>query len=341
VLPPGVFLPLIADHPMAIEIGEWILETAMTQVEAWKAAGLSMPVSVNIDAIHLQQSDFVERLRQRMAAHPGLVAGDLELEVLETSALDDFAQVSWVIRACDELGVGFALDDFGTGYSSLTYLKRLPAGLLKIDQNFVRDMLDDPDDLAILEGVLGLATAFRRRAIAEGVEHIEHGEMLLQLGCELGQGYAIARPMPAEEIPAWRASWRPDASWRNQMPISRDDLPILFASVEHRAWIGKLASFIRGEVDTPPPLHHEQCRFGQWLKAEVHIRKENRKAFEALAPLHIEIHSLASELISLKQDGQVASAMARLSELYSLRDCLLAKLRDMLLKTSEINEPVM
>jgi EAL domain-containing protein (putative c-di-GMP-specific phosphodiesterase class I) len=213
VLPPSVFLPLIADHPMAIDIGEWVLETAMTQLETWKAAGLSLPVSVNIDAIQLEQSDFVERLQQRMAAHPGLAAGDLELEVLETSALIDFEHVTGVIQACDEMGVGFALDDFGTGYSSLTYLKQLPAAVLKIDQSFVRDMLDDPDDLAILKGVLGLANAFNRRVIAEGVETAEQGAMLLSLGCELAQGYAIARPMPAQNLPHWVNTWTAPSNW--------------------------------------------------------------------------------------------------------------------------------
>ncbi|MBW7861857.1 MAG: EAL domain-containing protein, partial [Rhodocyclaceae bacterium] len=125
----------------------------------------------------------------------------------ETSALNDTAIVSNVMHACQRLGVRFALDDFGTGYSSLTYLKRLPAEVLKIDQTFVRDMLEDKDDLAIVQGVIGLATAFRREVIAEGVETAEHCRLLLKLGCTLAQGYGIGRPMPAEEIPAWIASW--------------------------------------------------------------------------------------------------------------------------------------
>jgi hypothetical protein len=223
------------------------------------------------------------------------------------------------------MGVGFALDDFGTGYSSLTYLKHLPASLLKIDQSFVRDMLDDPDDLSILNGVLGLSAAFRRQAIAEGVETLEHGEILLQLGCELAQGYVIARPMPAKDMPVWLAAWRPDPSWLNRAPISRDDLPILIAWVEHRAWILKVEKFIRGVGDTLPPMNHEQCHVGKWLKDEVRLPKENHLAIEALGPLHIEIHELASELIRLKQDGQIELAIARLPELYRLRDCLLAK----------------
>lgn len=330
VLPTGVFLPVITVHPLAIEIGEWVLETAMQQIEDWKAAGLSLPVSVNIDAIQLEQADFVDRLQQQMATHPGLVAGDLELEVLETSALRDCVLVSKVIRACGELGVGFALDDFGTGHSSLSYLKRLPAAMLKIDQSFVRDMLHDHDDLAVLHGVVGLAMAFRREVIAEGVETLAQCDMLLQLGCELAQGYVIARPMPAEDIPAWLATWHPDVSWSNRTPISRDNQSIPFATVECRARIVQAASFIRGEVDAPPALHHEQCRFGQWLKGEVPLSKEARPALEALAPLHIEIHALASELICLKQDGHVEAAVARLSELNALRDRLLEKLIDIL-----------
>ncbi|MCP5352176.1 MAG: PAS domain-containing protein [Chromatiales bacterium] len=329
VLPPGKFLPLITNHPLAIQIGEWVLDTAMQQIEDWKAVGLSLPVSVNIDAIQLEQADFVDRLRRLVANHPGLAPGDLELEVLESSALKDFGQVSRVIRACHEIGVGFALDDFGTGYSSLTYLKRLPAGMLKIDQSFVRDMLDDPDDLAILSGILGLATSFRRRVIAEGVETLEHGEMLLHMGCELGQGYAIARPMPPEDMLAWLAAWHPDASWLDQMPISHDDLPILFASVEHRAWLTTVESFVRGGSSSPPALNPDQCMLRKWLKAEAGRDDGNRPEIEALGTLHSEIHRLAGELIRMKEEGQAEAAVARLPELYPLRDRLLAMLLDM------------
>lgn len=330
LLAPATFLPMIADHPLAIEVGEWVLDTALGQIEHWKRAGLTLPVSVNIDAIHLSQTDFVERLRQRLATHPAVAAGDLELEVLETSALQDIAQVSSVILACHAIGVGFALDDFGTGYSSLTYLKRLPADLLKIDQSFVRDMLDDPDDLAILNGILGLASAFQRKSIAEGVETLEHGEILLQLGCQLAQGYAIARPMPAQDLPVWLATWRAPSSWLNQASISRDDLPILFAWVEHRAWIIKVVSFIQGKRDAAPPLHHEQCRVGQWLVADAQLRKDDQIALESLMRLHIEVHQLASELIRLKLEGQSDAALAQLPELHRLRDRLLTQLLEML-----------
>ena len=118
------------------------------------------------------------------------------------------------MHRCQALGVRFALDDFGTGYSSLTYLKRLNAEVIKIDQSFVRDMQSDPDDLAIVKGVIGLADAFRREVIAEGVETIEHGSLLIPLGCDNAQGYGIAKPMPAHQVPEWVARWRPDARWQ-------------------------------------------------------------------------------------------------------------------------------
>ncbi|MBY0466084.1 MAG: EAL domain-containing protein, partial [Burkholderiales bacterium] len=213
LLPPAVFLPVIEDHPLSIDVGDWVINTALAQVAQWRAAGLQLPVSVNIGARQLQDSQFVSKLATQLAAFPDVPPTDLELELLETSALADVVRVSKVIEACKHLGVHFSLDDFGTGYSSLTYLKRLPVGLLKIDQSFVRDMLDDPDDLAILQGVLGLARAFGRRVVAEGVETIEHGEMLLQLGCEHAQGYGVARPMPADRLAAWAADWQPDALW--------------------------------------------------------------------------------------------------------------------------------
>jgi diguanylate cyclase (GGDEF)-like protein/PAS domain S-box-containing protein len=207
LLAPGAFLPVIEDHPLAVAIGEWVIDTALHQIALWRTAGLDLPVSVNIGARQLQQGDFFERLKAILASHPQVQPSHLELEILETSALNDMAQVSKVIEACERISIPFALDDFGTGYSSLTYLKRLRVATLKIDQSFVHDMLQDPDDLAILHSVIGLALAFKREVIAEGVETIAHGTALLELGCELAQGYGIARPMPGNAMPAWATAW--------------------------------------------------------------------------------------------------------------------------------------
>jgi diguanylate cyclase (GGDEF)-like protein/PAS domain S-box-containing protein len=218
LLQPNEFLAVIENHSLGIKVGEWVLDTVMTQISLWQDMGLKLPVStsVNISALQLQQNDFVDSITALLAAHPDVNPHYLELEVLETSALDDVVHVSTVMNACIALGVNFSLDDFGTGYSSLTYLRRLPARMIKIDQSFVRDMLVDPDDLAIVEGVIALAKSFKREVIAEGVETIEHGVALLQMGCELAQGYGISRPMPAADVVTWINDWKPDVSWQHK-----------------------------------------------------------------------------------------------------------------------------
>lgn len=213
LLAPATFLPIIEDHPLSVEIGEWVIATALAQMSQWNQAGQRIAVSVNIGGRQLQQEGFVERLRGLLAAYPGAPSHSLELEILETSVLEDVAEVADIMHGCRAAGVRFALDDFGTGYSSLTYLKHLPVELLKIDQSFVRHMLDNADDLAIVKGVIGLATAFGREVIAEGVETKAHGQRLLALDCEMAQGYGIARPMPAADFPGWMARWRRDAAW--------------------------------------------------------------------------------------------------------------------------------
>ncbi len=213
LVPPADFLPMIEDHPLAVSLGQWVIQSALAQMKGWQAVGLNMPVSVNIGRRHLMQADFVQRLREALAAHPGLPANCLELELLEASAIDDPDHVSQVIRDCRSIGVECALDDFGSGYSSLTGLKKLPVKYLKIEQNFIRDMLDSSDSLLILIGVLKLASAFGLKVIAEGVETAEHGSMLLELGCELAQGYGIAHPMPGAELPEWVKNWKPDPTW--------------------------------------------------------------------------------------------------------------------------------
>ena len=213
LLPPADFLPMIEDHPLAVKLGQWVIENALLQIERWRQVGLDMAVSVNIGRRHLMQTDFVQRLREALAAHPGLGPDCLELELLEANANHDLDHVSRVIQECRSIGVECALDDFGSGYSSLTGLKKLPVKYLKIDEDFIRDMLDSSDSLLILIGVLKLASAFDLKVIAEGVETAQHGSMLLELGCELAQGFGIARPMSADELPGWVKRWKPDPTW--------------------------------------------------------------------------------------------------------------------------------
>lgn len=334
LLTPAAFLPAIEHHPLAVNLGEWVLSTALKQLDLWRNTGLSTSISINVHAIHLQQANFIQFLESKLKCHEAFKAGELELEILETSTLENIDGVSKIIQACHALGVYFSVDDFGTGYSSLTYLKRLPAQMLKIDQSFVRDMLEDPDDLAILDGIIGLANAFNRGVIAEGVETSTHCEMLLRLGCELGQGYAIAKPMPANQLPEWVHSWQPEESHRSIIPIDHQDLPILFAIVEHRAWIKELEYYLRGQQLTPPIMDETLCRFGQWLLKYQCQHVSEPETFEAIHSVHHELHLLANTLIQFKDENRADKAIRQLDRLHQLRDNLLAMLETLLKETS-------
>jgi EAL domain-containing protein (putative c-di-GMP-specific phosphodiesterase class I) len=213
LLLPGAFLPVIEKHPLSEAVGAWVIDTALAQMSAWQRGGLTLPVSLNIAARQLRQQNFAPQLAGALARHADIDAQNLELELLETSALADIASVSRIMQACHRLGVRFAIDNFGTGCASLNCLRRLPVGTLKIDQSLVRGLLDDADDLAFVSAVIGLASAFHKRVIADGVESLHVGKKLIELGCDLAQGDAIARPMPGDQIPGWSANWEPPADW--------------------------------------------------------------------------------------------------------------------------------
>lgn len=213
LLAPADFLPIIENHSLGIQLGEWVIDSALNQLREWQAAGLHIPISVNIGAKQFQQADFVERISILLSLHSDIQPSCLELEVLETSSLEDLPPVSDKIKVCREMGIRFALDDFGTGFSSLTYMRHLPVDIIKIDQSFVRDMLNDQDDLAIVKAIIDLSNNFSRQVIAEGVESMGHAKKLLSMGCELAQGYGIARPMPAAEMPDWVNKWHAEERW--------------------------------------------------------------------------------------------------------------------------------
>ena len=298
VLPPASFLPEVESTPTGTRICDWVIGTALAQMNVWQKEGLSLPVSVNVSAYDLQREEFVDRLQALLNEYPDVPAGHLSLEVLETGAIGDMERVGGVISACSTLGVGFALDDFGTGYSSLAHLRRLPAQTLKVDRSFVHDMLVDADDLMILEGVMGLASAFRRKTIAEGVETVAHGEMLLDLGCDVAQGYAISRPLPVREVRPWLAAWQPYPAWNERVPLSSRWIPVLVGAVYHRAWMLEALDYLNtgGRRRLQP---YDACRFGAWLREDAGALIPARKELEEIELAHARVHELAEILIDM------------------------------------------
>ena len=326
LLYPATFLPATENDPLAIEIGEWGIENALTQMEFWKACGLDVPVSVNISGFHLQRSDFADRLRTLLARHPLIDPSNLELEVLESSALLDIMQASQALEACRQMGVSIALDDFGTGYSSLTYLKQLPAGVLKIDRSFVSGMLENTEDLSIVEGVLSLAKSFRREVIAEGVESVEHGVMLLKLGCELAQGYGISPPIPASELPAWMASWQPDPRWAHVRPLHNGNRSLLYAGIEHIELVTGVEAFLGGKRHTPPEGDILKCRLSEWLGSKNLSGYRSASAISALEAVHQQFHARVREVREAHEQGNKADSLGKVAKLRELRSQLLKKI---------------
>ncbi|MDO9107030.1 MAG: EAL domain-containing protein [Methylovulum sp.] len=210
LLSPLEFLPFIEQTDLEIRLGDWVIDKALTQLREWQQQGLVLELSINITANHLQADNFVVNLQKKLAAYPELANGALQIEILETVALEDFDKVRGIITASQAFGVSFALDDFGTGYSSLTFLRNLPVDTIKIDQSFIRDMLVDQSDYAIIQGIIALANVFDRQIVAEGVETMAHFQALAGMDCHIAQGFGIARPMPAGDFVLWCINYAAD-----------------------------------------------------------------------------------------------------------------------------------
>ncbi|MEN8168814.1 MAG: PAS domain S-box protein [Pseudomonadota bacterium] len=341
LLEPAVFLPSIEQTPLIVEIGNWVLHQALTQIQAWQAEGLEMKVSVNVDAQQLKNHHFVAALKSLLNEFNDVPAEQLELEILESTALHDIGHISRIMDECKKLGIQFALDDFGTGYSSLTYLKRLPAAVLKIDQSFVRDLLDDPDDLAITEGILGLAHAFNRTPVAEGVESVQHGTLLLNLGCDIAQGYGIARSMPAEQLPVWINNFQIPLEWKQAGGISQNDtdFSLLVMAVEHHRWVGRVLNALEQKAPSMLPINFDDahhCKFGKWLDNEGDERYGKQSEFSHMVANHQYVHNLIKQTAELLTNGDSEPLQTTIVELKRLRNCVLDSLNKLKHKESQL-----
>ena len=321
IIPPLDFLPLIDSTQLEIKIGNWVISQALAQLESWQEQGIILEVSVNIASYHLQSNHFINNLENELAQHPTVKSEHLQLEVLESSALGDIQTIKKTINTCkNALGVNFALDDFGTGYSSLTHLRSLPADTIKIDQSFVRDVLDDPSDYSIIEGIIGLADAFNRTIIAEGVETTAHGLLLLMLGCHQAQGYGIAKPMPAKEIKPWLDRYTPNKEWQlqgNKHRNSKETKALSFQLVA-KQWKNKLLNNIQAEpdaIDSWPIMKSTHCHCAHWIKREKIEQLFTKEMLIQLEQIHTELHAQAHTLQDLYLKGEIQAARAGIDEL--------------------------
>jgi len=333
---PASFLPFAEDNNLMIELGDWVIETALDQVQSWNQLGLDLMISVNVSALQLQQSDFVSKLEQALRRRPSVRKGQIELEILESSIIQDMESTRGVLHACLQLGVGAALDDFGTGYSSLTYLKQIPATTLKIDQSFVRNMLGNREDLGLVEGIISLARIFEMSVVAEGMETPEHGVLLLRIGCDTAQGYGIAKAMPPEEFPTWIQDYQPDPSWATWANIDWDlsDFPLIVAQYDHIDWVRRI--MLAMESNCPSDLlsenevrDHRQCRLGKWYYGRGRSLYGHLPEFQAIEDMHREIHRLGPRVLELSSSGDKETAHTECLSLLALKSKILDSMQSL------------
>ncbi|MDD1621073.1 MAG: EAL domain-containing protein [Methylococcaceae bacterium] len=327
LLPPAEFLPVIEGTALEVDVANWVLKQAFQQLQACREAGLKLRISVNVTPKYLQWPGFIKMLARLLDEYPDISSRQLELEVLESSVLEDLISVGEILKQCySELGVLCALDDFGTGYSSLTHLRHLMISTVKIDQSFVRDMIDDPDDLAIVESVIGLAKAFKREVVAEGVETLEHGIFLIALGCNIAQGYGIARPMPAAELLDWMKNYKNQPAWekRGKIQLSAWQTQLELLGIQQRHWLQHIHTCLQSAPDSGnvhwPLIGCKKSHLGKWLARIKNQQTFDPRLFDRLEQFHTRQHQLAQQALQRHQEGQAEAAKNAYKELLLIND---------------------
>ena len=200
IIPPGQFIPMAEDTGLIIPIGNWVMRTACAQNKLWQDNGMKpFTIAVNISMRQFKQKDFISTVTT-ILQETNLEPQYLELELTETIVMEDMNATLKILHSLKSLGIRLSIDDFGTGYSSLAYLKEMPINMLKIAQEFVRDINVDQNDVAIAKATIQMAQSMGLEVIAEGVETIEHQRVLTALNCKKTQGYLFSKPLPADEF---------------------------------------------------------------------------------------------------------------------------------------------
>ena len=200
MIPPGRFIPVAESSGLIVPMGLWVLDAACAQIAQWNATGLpGLKVAVNLSARQFHDSRLIEQVRDALGKH-AVAPDQLEIELTESAAMDDFGHSRTIFGKLRDLGVGIAIDDFGTGFASLSYLRRLPFDKLKVDREFVSNVHLLPENQAICTALITLATGLGLRVLAEGTEEEEEVGFLFERGCALFQGYYLGRPAPAQDF---------------------------------------------------------------------------------------------------------------------------------------------
>ncbi len=331
---PADFLPTIESTHVIIELDRWVMKQAVLEAKQRCALGYNWPVSINVSNRHFHHESFLPFLEETLKTAPELPPHSFELELLESIAISDFAQAKSILSSIKALGLKLSLDDFGTGYSSIAYLKHLPFDTVKIDKMFIQTMLSHPDEMQVVEATINLTKVFNLTVVAEGVETIEHGIVLLRYGCNLAQGFGIAKPMPGAEVINWAEDFIPDPSWSLWADALWDskDFPLLIAKSDHIIWIEQVLVTLRDnniEADPEQLKDEYSCRFGQWYYGVGMENYGHLKVFQQIENIHREVHHIGRKMYQLKQAGDTQTAKEQIDNLLNLRDKILSALDEL------------
>ena len=341
LLLPGAFLPQIENTPLIIEIGQWVAEQAMQQIQQWQKQGLDICVSINIAALQIQEQNFIPKLAGLLIKYPDVQAQKLELEILESVILEDIEETRLILEQCREMGFKLSLDDFGSGYSSLTYLKQLPVNTIKIDRLFVRDILQNSDDVAILEAVIKLCQSLNKTPLAEGIETIHQGDLLLSLGCECAQGFGIGHPMMASEISNWIKNYQAPEQWlkHKQTAPANTSFDFLHIATLHNQFVERVLKAAQDQAPSLFPEHiHDphHCKLGQWLEQQKQTEFGGTELYQQICLKHQEAHRLAKAIFDCLHTEQTMKPEEYCEQLLSVHNELINLLVQLYLNFSLI-----
>lgn len=342
-MPPLTFLPYIEGTSIMIDLGNWVIDQALKQLTEWNQAGYNWHVSINIAANHLEDPGFLADLKQALDQYPQVKHKQLEVEILESTSIDNIEYIQQLIHQLHKIGIRVSLDDFGTGYSSLSYLKNLPIDTLKIDQSFVRDMLIDSADLDLVKAISLIGQTFNCQVLAEGVETLEHGAHLIRQNCHLAQGYGIAKPMPAQDIPHWANTFKDNSAWKLavQHTWKFNDLPLIMAQADHANWIAKLLRYLsdptQRTLSQAEITDHTQCRFGKWYYNTGKTDYGHLPTFQKIEPLHTQVHQLGNQILFYLNEQNREPLPQLKVQLLELKEQILATLEQLQMEVLNTN----
>lgn len=336
LLTPDKFIDQVYDTELEVSLGQWVIRQALKQLAEWQQAGYDYQLSINLTAYHLSTSEFFDWLKSQIKQFPNLDTRRFQIEILESNRLSDLSLISNVVEFCkSEFGITTALDDFGTGYSSLTHIRVLPVDVVKVDQSFVRRMLNEPEDCKIVEGVIALAQSFNIQVIAEGVESITHGEVLLAMGCNQAQGYALTKPLPIKQLNIFLTAYKPFTQWCDQAELLKNykqaRLSLFYFYLKH--WLHQLQEslFADPEIKTEWPITNlSDSHCGIWLeKAQYHHYFDN-VTLTKVTQYHQHIFQSGNDLLARYLAGDIHASRASFTAQISSFHETLAKLNSLI-----------